>query len=83
MLQWMGAAGSWGGEGAAPTRPPSYSITEAFAVYRITQCAVLGCRLSLEVQGWYRQQLEAEPVAFMETTAVAGTRRRERQGDSL
>jgi hypothetical protein len=29
-------------------------------------------RLALEVQSWYRQQLETEPVRFMETQGVAG-----------
>lgn len=29
-------------------------------------------RLALEVQAWYRQQLEAQPVRFMETLGVAG-----------
>jgi hypothetical protein len=32
------------------------------------------CRLALEVQGWYRAQLEAQPVRFMETIAVRGER---------
>lgn len=33
-------------------------------------CAAL--RLCSEVQSWYRGMMEKEPVAFMETTAMAG-----------
>jgi isopenicillin-N epimerase len=29
------------------------------------------CRLALEVQTWYREQLEREPVRFMETAGLA------------
>jgi hypothetical protein len=33
-------------------------------------------RLALEVQSWYQEQLERQPVLYIETTALAGKLRR-------
>ncbi|GFR47698.1 hypothetical protein Agub_g9450 [Astrephomene gubernaculifera] len=79
-----GGAGLGGGVGGGP--PPPLLLLPPFGSPARQQLFALdprvthlnhgsygaAFRLSLEVQSWYRQQMEGQPVRFMETVAVRG-----------
>lgn len=64
----LSQASMWQGQWTMPWQPRLAVFMSAVLYAALAMI----CRLGLEVQDWYRQQLEAEPVRFMETTGMAG-----------
>ncbi|KAF6258814.1 pyridoxal phosphate-dependent transferase [Scenedesmus sp. NREL 46B-D3] len=58
--------------GTAECRQQLFALDEQFPHYLNHGSYGATFRLALEVQNWYRQLMEQEPVRFMETVAMAG-----------
>lgn len=58
--------------GSSECRQQLFALDEAFPHYLNHGSYGATFRLALEVQSWYRQLMEQEPVRFMETVAMAG-----------